>query len=265
MPACSRTDDMAKVTFSLHGRTARIHLNRAASLNAIDGEMHDLLAASWQRVNDDADIWSALLTAEGEKAFCVGADITEDLATPREFGFVGGITGIGGTHLPLRKPLVAAVQGHVMGGGFELALCADLIVAADTALFSLPETRSGIIDHCGVLHRITRKLPHNVAMDLILTGRRMPVQETHRFGLVRDIVPHTNLLDQALACCEEINRSSPLAASAAKQVLQTADGLPLGEALAMTYPPVEAYKQSQDFGESLTALAERRLPVWAGR
>src|SRR3546814_733585 len=127
-------------------------------MNAITGEMDELLYAAWQRINAEADIWCAILSATGEKAFCIGADVSEGPERKTRMALAGGLTGIGGPLVTLKKPLIAAVQGFCVGGGFELAMCADVIVAAENAQFGLPETRHGIIGECGVVHRAVRQL-----------------------------------------------------------------------------------------------------------
>ena len=148
---------MADVEFTKDGNVAHVHLNRPKGLNAITGEMDDLLFDAWAAINDDPDIWCAILSAEGEKAFCIGADVSEGPERKTRMALAGGLTGIGGPLVTLKKPLIAAVQGFCVGGGLELAMCADIIVAADTAQFGLPETRHGIIGECGVVHRAIRQ------------------------------------------------------------------------------------------------------------
>ena len=160
---------MADVEFTKDGNVAHVHLNRPKGLNAITGEMDNLLFDAWAAINDDPDIWCAILSAEGEKAFCIGADVSEGPERKTRMALAGGLTGIGGPLVTLKKPLIAAVQGFCVGGGLELAMCADIIVAADTAQFGLPETRHGIIGECGVVHRAIRQLPHHIAMAMILT------------------------------------------------------------------------------------------------
>ncbi|HEY1586093.1 MAG TPA: enoyl-CoA hydratase/isomerase family protein, partial [Polyangia bacterium] len=141
---------MADVELSRDGHVAHVRLNRPKSLNAITHEMDQVLFDAWRDIDADPDVWVAVLSAEGERAFCVGADVSGGAERKRRMALGGGITGIGGPLVTLRKPLVAAVHGYVLGGGFELAMCADIIVTADTAQFGLPETKVGIIGECGV-------------------------------------------------------------------------------------------------------------------
>jgi crotonobetainyl-CoA hydratase len=256
---------MPDVEFSISGHVARVHLNRPAALNAITPAMDAMLADAWARVNADDDIRVALLTAEGMRAFCAGADITANFAAAPPIAFGGGLTGIGGPLLTLRKPLVAAVAGHAVGGGFELAMCADVLLIDATARFKLPEVPRGLIDHSGVLHRIVRRLPIAVAMDLILTGRTMDAGEAHRLGLSSRLVPAGELLPAALAVCGTIAQGPPLAMQAAKEAVDLGLAGPLADALGRSYPGIRAFRESDDAQEAARAAVERRPPVWTGR
>lgn len=256
---------MAGVAFSVEGRVAHVRLDRPDSMNAVTNEMDDLLAAAWGQINEDPDIWCAILSASGDKAFCIGADVTGGRDNARRVGFGGGLTGIGGPLLTLRKPLVAAVQGFCVGGGFELAMCADVIVAADTAQFGLPETKVGIIGECGVVHRVIRQLPHHVAMGMILTGKRLKADDAERFGLVNEVVAAADLHEAASRWADAITAASPLANQAAKAAALGRLGYPLEEALMTRFEQIEQYAQSADRREGEAAGAARRKPVWIGR
>ncbi|WP_242127967.1 enoyl-CoA hydratase-related protein [Sphingobium sp. Sx8-8] len=256
---------MADVEFSREGNVARVHLNRPQGLNAITQEMDDLLLDAWTRINDDPDIWCAILSAEGEKGFCIGADVSGGAERKTRMALGGGLTGIGGPWVQLRKPLVAAVQGFCVGGGFELAMCADIIVAADTAQFGLPETKVGIIGECGVVHRAVRQLPHHIAMAMILTGERIKADAAERFGLVNEVVPYADLAATADKWAAKISAASPLANQAAKAAALGRLGYPLEVALATRFEQIEQYAESADKREGEIAAGERRKPVWTGR
>ena len=256
---------MADVEFSVEGHVAHVRLNRPKSLNAITQEMDELLFDSWKEINANPDIWSVVLSAEGDRAFCVGADVSGGAERPTRMALGGGLTGIGGPLVTVKKPVVAAVQGYALGGGFELAMCADIIVAASTAQFGLPETKVGIIGECGVVHRAIRQLPHHIALALILTGERMSAEAAFRYGLVNQLVEPQFLLEAAHDWAGRLNAASPLAVQAAKAAALGRLDLPLEVALATRFEPIEDYAFSQDRLEGRAAFAEKRAPQWAGR
>jgi len=256
---------MADVDFSREGHIAHVRLNRPQALNAITQEMDDLFLAIWSEINADADIWTVILSAEGEKAFCIGADVSGGAERKSRMALGGGLTGIGGPLVTCKKPMIAAVQGFCVGGGFELAMCADLIVAADTAQFGLPETKVGIIGECGVVHRAIRQLPYHIAMQLILTGERIKADEARHYGLVNEVVPSAELVEAAARWANKLNAASPLAVQAAKAAALGRMGYPLEVALMTRFEPIEEYATTEDKKEGERAAGERRKPVWSGK
>lgn len=256
---------MADVDFTRDGHVAHVRLNRPQGMNAITQEMDQLLFDAWHAINDDPEIWTVILSAEGEKSFCIGADVSDGAERKTRMALAGGLTGVGGPLVTLRKPLIAAVQGFCVGGGFELAMCADIIIAADTAQFGLPETKFGIIGECGVVHRAVRQLPHHVAMAMILTGERIKADAALHFGLVNEVVPYSELAETAHKWADKINGASPLANQAAKAAALGRLGHPLEVALMTRFEPIEEYASSQDKREGELAVGERRKPVWSGK
>jgi enoyl-CoA hydratase/carnithine racemase len=257
---------MPDVEFSKDGHVAQVRLNRPQSLNAVTPEMDQLLFEAWTEVNRDPEIWVAILSAEGDRAFCAGADVSGNHnGARRRVAFGGGITGVGGPLVNVTKPLIAAVQGHVVGGGFEMAMCADIIVAADTAKFSIPETRAGIMGESGIMHRAIRQLPHRVAMAMILTGERLAAEDALRFGLVNEVVAGEELSEAAGRWSDRVLAASPLASQAAKDAVLSRVGHPLEVALSTRYEPIEAYAATQDVLEGRRAFSEKRSPQWTGR
>jgi enoyl-CoA hydratase/carnithine racemase len=253
------------VSFVRDGHIARVTLDNPRALNAITPQMDDALYDAWTEINADPEIWVAILSSTGEKAFCAGADVSGG-GEPRErMALGGGLTGVGGPLLTLRKPLIAAVQGYVIGGGCELAMCADIIVAADTAQFGIPETKVGIVGEAGIMHRAIRQLPHHVALAMILTGERLPAAKAEQYGLVNDIVPYHELADAAQRWAEKVLAASPLAAQAAKDAALSRAGWPLDIALSTRYEPIEAYADTKDRLEGRAAFAAKRKPQWQGR
>jgi crotonobetainyl-CoA hydratase len=256
---------MSDVQFHVEGHVAHVRLNRPKSLNAISAQMDDALLEAWNEINARADIWAVILSAEGERAFCVGADVSGGTERPRRMALGGGLTSIGGPQVTLKKPMIAAVQGYVLGGGFELAMCADIIVAARGAQFGLPETKAGIMGECGVMHRAIRQLPNHIAMGMILTGERMSAEDARTWGLVNELVEPGELMAAATRWAETINAASPLAVQAAKHAVLSRLGWPLEVALGTRYEPIEAYAYSQDRLEGRQAFAEKRKPQWQGQ
>lgn len=256
---------MADVEFTRQGNVARVHLNRPQGLNAITGEMDDLLFDAWAAINADPDIWCAIVSAEGEKSFCIGADVSEGPERKTRMALAGGLTGIGGPMVTLKKPLIAAVQGFCVGGGLELAMCADIIVAADNAQFGLPETRHGIIGECGVVHRAIRQLPHHIAMAMILTGERIDAAAAAQYGLVNEVVPYDSLADAAASWAGKVTKCAPRANYAAKAAALGRLDYPLEVALMTRFEEIEQYAESGDVRERNAAAAEGRKPVWTGR
>lgn len=257
---------MPDVEFSRDGHIAHVRLNRPKSLNAVNAAMDDALFEAWAEINGNPEIWVAILSAEGDRAFCAGADVGGAAEHPsRRMGLGGGLTGVGGPLVTLKKPLVAAVQGYVLGGGFELAMCADVIVAATTAQFGMPETKAGIMGECGIMHRAIRQLPYRVALAMILTGDRLSAVDALSHGLVNEVVEPQALLEAAFRWAEKLVAASPLAAQAAKNAVLQRLGWPLEVALATRYESIEEYAFSEDRLEGRKAAAEKRKPQWSGR
>lgn len=256
---------MSDLDFTVDGHVAHVRLNRPQGLNAITPAMDQAMFDAWTEINSNPDIWAVILSAEGEKAFCIGADVSGGTDRSGRMALAGGLTGIGGPLVKLRKPMVAAVQGFCVGGGFELAMCADIIVAADTAQFGLPETKVGIIGECGVVHRAIRQLPYHIAMAMILTGERIRADAAQQYGLVNEVVAYADLDATAGAWADKLNAASPLAVQAAKAAVLGRLGHPLEVALMSRFEEIEAYHDAADRLEGLAAASERRKPVWTGR
>lgn len=256
---------MASIEFEVRGGVAEVRLNRPAVLNAINADMDRALADAWAQIDGNPDIRVALLTGEGDRAFCAGADLSDPPTGRDGLSFGGGLTGIGGRLVRLRKPLIGVVHGHTLGLGFELAMCADILLAADDTQFRLPEARAGFIDHCGVVHRAIRQLPHHVALAMIVASEPLDAVRAFQMGLVNATAALADLPDLAAQWAQKLLQCAPLASQAAKQAALVGLDHGLEQALGRRYPLIDGYGSTQDFVEASSAWAERRPPQWVGR
>lgn len=264
--------DLPRVRYEKKDHVARITLNRPHVLNAMDQRMHAELADIWDDVEADDEVRVAVLTGAGERAFSVGQDLRER-ARLDEVG--AERTGFGSRGQPgwprlterfdLTKPVIARVDGFALGGGFELALACDLVVASTRSVFALPEARLGLIPGAGGVFRLVRQLPLKTAMGYLLTGRRMDARTALGFGLANEVVP-PELLDRCVeSWVAELLLSAPLSLRAIKQAALQGLDRPLEEAFALHYSLDEARRRSSDAVEGPRAFAQGRTPRWAGR
>ncbi|CAM8651249.1 enoyl-CoA hydratase-related protein [Sphingobium sp.] len=256
---------MSSIAFEVRGKLAEVRLNRPAVLNAINAEMDRALVQAWARIDSDPDIRVAILTGAGDRAFCAGADMADPPAGEDGLSFGGGLTGIGGRLVPLQKPLIVVVHGHVLGLGFEMAMCADILIAADDTQFRLPEARAGVIDHCGVVHRAIRQLPHHVAMAMIIASEPLDAARALHFGLVNETAPMADLAATTERWTQKILACAPLVSQGGKQAALLGLDHGLNAALDRRYPLIDAYAATADCAEAASAWKERRTPKWQGR
>ena len=245
-----------------------ITLNRPKA-NAIDVATSRALYAAFQQLQDDPALRVAILTGSG-RFFSAGWDLnaaTEGEAIDADHG-PGGFAGLT-EFFTLGKPVIAAVNGLAFGGGFELALAADLIVAADHAEFALPEVKLGMIPDSGGVLRLPRRLPRAIATELLLTGRRLSATEAARWGLVNQVVPAEALMQTAQELAASIVANAPLALAAVKEVLRATEAQALPQAYQTlrsgTLPNYRAMLTSEDAQEGPRAFGEKRAPRWMGR
>jgi enoyl-CoA hydratase/carnithine racemase len=248
------------------GHLRIIRIERPAAMNALHPPATAELSQAFDEFEADDGAWVAILTAAGDRAFCVGSDLKHP--APPEGEWQLPTTGFGGltARFNLVKPVIAAVNGIAAGGGFELALAADLIVAAGHAQFTLPEVRHGLAALAGGVHRLPRSIGVHRAMSLVLTGRRVSAQEGLELGFVNEVVPGGELMTAARRWADAILTASPMSVRASKQAMLC--GLDLPDVRAATearYPAVEALPASEDLREGVTAFREKRPPVWTGR
>ncbi len=257
--------------YEKRGHVAYVTLNRPAVLNAMNLRMHERLGEIWDDFEGDDEIWAGVLTGAGERSFSVGQDLKETAAS-RPGGrpsTIGSRDRPGWPRLTERftmsKPLVARVNGYALGGGFELALACDVIVAAEHATFALPEARLGLMAGAGGVFRLTRQIPLKIAMGHLLTGRALTAARAFELGLVNTVVPAAELDASVTAWVEDILRCAPLAVRAIKEVASKAAHLSLEQAFSTRYLWEERRMHSRDAQEGPLSFAERRPPRWQGR
>ena len=253
------------------GNLLVVTINRPEVYNACHPMANEELSAEFDRFAADPDLWVAIITGAGDKAFCTGNDLKYHAELRARTGErpvhpPKGFAGLTARH-DLDKPVIAAVNGVAMGGGFEIALACDLIIASDQAVFALPEPRVGLAAGAGGIQRLPRTVPLKQAMGMLLTGRRVGADEGLRLGFVTAVVPHAQLMAEARRWAGLILECSPMSVRATKQaVLRSLDAPTLEVAMkSMDYPAYAAMARCEDAIEGPRAFAEKRKPKWKGR
>jgi dehydration protein DpgD len=260
------------VRYAKEGRVARVTLDRPAVLNAMDLRMHEELATVWDDFERDDDVWLAVLTGAGERAFSSGQDLKElagrirdGSAGPSTFGSAGRPGWPRLTErFGLTKPIIARVNGLAFGGGFELVLACDIVVAAEHAEFALPEARLGLIAGAGGVFRLTRQIPHRIAVGHLMTGRPIGAARAYELGLVNEVVPAAALDECVEGWVRDLLRSAPLAVRAVKEVAAASPTMALPEAFGADYEWERRRMHSRDAREGPLAFTEKRPPEWTG-
>jgi enoyl-CoA hydratase/carnithine racemase len=252
------------VRYEKRDRIAWVTIARPEVMNALHPPANEELSRVWDDFIADGESWVAILTGAGDRAFSAGNDLkwTAMHGVPRmPKGGFGGIV----SRDDLWKPVIAAVNGVALGGGLEIALACDLIIASETARFGLPEPRVGLMAAAGGVHRLPRHVPLKLAMGMILTGRHVDAAEAARIGFVNEVVPPADLRGAAERWAREIIECSPLSVQASKQAAMLGLGKPVADAIAGHYPLVQKLFTSEDVVEGPRAFAEKRKPIWKGR
>src|SRR6266478_9951013 len=257
--------DLQFVKYEKEDHLAYITFNRPEVMNSMHPPCHVEMDGVWDDFSADKNMWVAIVTGAGDKAFSAGNDLKFTAAhrgepMPRWRGGFAGITD----RFDIVKPIIAAVNGFALGGGFEIALACDIIIAAEHARFGLPEPRVGLMAGAGGVHRLPRHIPLKIAMGMMLTGRHITAADAHRYGIANEVVPLKDLIPTAERWAGEIMECSPLSVQASKQAAMKGLGMPVEAALAKHYDLQSKLFRSKDAVEGPLAFSQKRKPNWTG-
>ena len=256
------------VRFDIDGHVARVTIDRPERMNAVDLATADELEAVWQKIESDENIRCVVLTGAGDRAFSAGADLKAGgdksgleywtSANPQGFGAIA-------LRRSLKIPVIARVNGLALGGGMEMVLGCDIVIAADTARFGLPEAKVGNLPLAGGMTLLPRLIPRNIAVGMMMTGRMVSAEEMARYGLVNAVVPADELDAEVDRWVDDILACAPLCLRAIKATVHETGELPADRAQAVRLPELIAALVSEDSDEGVLAFREKRSPVWQGK
>jgi enoyl-CoA hydratase/carnithine racemase len=257
---------MALIEYKKQGRTAIFSINRPDKLNVLNVQTMTDLTESLLAFRDDDELWVGIITGTGEKVMSAGVDINDYLnlvkeSTAAKWRRPAAIM----RGMDLWKPMIAACNGLTIGGGLEMSLACDLMIAADNATFALPEVKLGICPGGGGTVRLPRTIPRRFAAEMLFTGKAIDAREAYRIGLVNRVVPGPQLMESALALAEEICGSAPLAVRGVKEAMVRTQSMSLDEALRLEDDIETFLLSTEDCREGFSAFAERRSPDWKGK
>jgi enoyl-CoA hydratase len=252
------------VDYELQGRVAVLTLNRPEARNAVNGAVASGMEAAIDQLEENDEAWVGILTHNGP-VFSAGADLkainsgqAADLQTKR-----GGFAGL--VQRERTKPIIAAIDGPAFAGGCEIALACDLIVASTQARFGVPEVKRALVAAAGALFRLPRALPHNIAMEMIMTGEPIEAERAYQFGMVNDLCEPGQALERAKALAERIIANAPLAVRKSREIALASLDVDDATAFRLSGEGMMAMAQTEDFWEGPKAFIEKRDPVWKGK
>ncbi|MGW4337118.1 enoyl-CoA hydratase-related protein [Rhodococcus koreensis] len=264
----STTENGDDVILTVDDGVATVTINRPHVLNAVDGPTTARLNGIWEQLERDRGIRAVVVTGAGPKAFCTGADMSSAAVdkTGLEYWAELDANGFGGLSLrtTLDVPVIAKVNGYALGGGMEIVLGADIVVAADTARFGLTEPRVGRLALDGGIHQLVRRVPYTQAMGMLLTGRKADAAEMQAMGLVNEVVPAEELDAAVDRWLDQIRACAPTSLRAVKQMVTRTAHLTAAEARGLRLPALMDALDSKDSAEGVLAFQEKRAPVWPG-
>ena len=247
------------------GNVLIVTMNRPEVYNAVHAPMHNEMSAIWDDFAADPDLWVAILTGAGDKAFSAGNDLKYTAQGGKGTAPATGFAGLS-SRFDLEKPIIAAVNGFAMGGGFETALNCDIIISTDTAKFALPEVKVGFFAAASGVQLLSRQIPRKIAVDIMLSGRHVSAQEGLDLGFVNEITTADKLMERAMAKAAELTSVSPSAVKATKRVLNQMDELEnLKSSLQYSRQVIMDLRETEDFREGVNAFVEKRKPEWKNR
>jgi E-phenylitaconyl-CoA hydratase len=261
--------DFKNIIYEKKGRIAVITINRPERMNAIDPETSRELREAWSDFRDDNELWVAIFTGAGERAFSAGLDLVA-VAEAFTGGVMGGLqfgVPFGGItrDFEIFKPMIAAINGHCLAGGLEMALCCDIRIAAENATFGLMEVTRAIIPGAGGTQRLPRAIGLPKALELIITGTRIDAQTALRYGLVSQVVPLPELMPKAMELADLICQNGPVAVRLAKEAACRGYDMTLEQGLALEQKLSDEVWRTEDSREGPVAFAQKRKPEYKGR